>query len=90
MTWKQHTHACDAGSGFRRMGKELTSNLRKWRGRRTRGHDLQRTVDTNGEMLVWCRKCFGHDEDAADEFGFGERRRGGLLLSLPKLNFLPH
>ena len=41
----------EGGSGG--WAKQLTTKLRKW-GRRHNGkHDLQRTVDTNGKMLVW-------------------------------------
>ena len=42
--------------GFKWMGKAFNKPLKKWNNRHNGGHDL----DTNGRILVWCRKCSGY------------------------------
>ena len=46
--------------GFKWMEKYFNMKLKKRGSRHTGGHDFQRLVDTNGKMLVWCRKSFGY------------------------------
>ena len=40
--------------------KNSMTNCKTWRSRNNGGHGLHRIGDTNGKMLVWCRKCFGY------------------------------
>ena len=40
--------------------KYLSKHLGKWAKRYLGGHDLVRSVDRQGETLIWCRKCSGH------------------------------
>ena len=40
--------------------KFLSESVEKWRRRHLEGHDLERRMDRQGEVLTWCRKCSGH------------------------------
>ena len=54
--------------------KYLSENFGKWR--KTLGsHDLVRRVDTQGRVLIWCRKCSS----------YARRRMGPKLLNCCKL-----
>ena len=41
------------------MGQHLNTNCHKWGNKHIGGHGLQRVVDLNGKMLVWCKEIFG-------------------------------
>ena len=40
--------------------KFLSKSLKKLGRRHLGGHDLVRRMDTQGEVLIWCRKCSGY------------------------------
>ena len=42
---------------FGGWAKRCENKLRKWSSRHNGGHNLQRTVDANGKMLVWPHQC---------------------------------
>ena len=57
---------CGRGSKYMKMPgnckgpKYLSGNLGNWRKRHLGGHDLERRMNRQGEILIWCRKCWGH------------------------------
>ena len=40
--------------------KKSTKTITQWSNSHNGGHDLQRIVDLNGRILVWCRRCSGY------------------------------
>ena len=48
---RKYTNNLGLRQGFRWMGNELNSKLRKWESRHHGRHERQRSVDTNGKML---------------------------------------
>ena len=38
--------------------KKLTEFFGKWGKLQSEGHDLVRRMDKQGEVLIWCGKCF--------------------------------
>ena len=59
---RRSKHATNPGTcrGFKWMEKYFNMKLKKRSSRHNGGHDFQRLVDTNGQMLVWCRTYFGY------------------------------
>ena len=46
--------------------KILVKKFEKWRRRHLGGHDLVRSIDRLGEVLIWCRKFSGYARQRMD------------------------
>ena len=59
---KHRTEWCADANKCRcmRCGRGSNNFLGKWRKRHLESHDMVRIMDRQGEVLIWCRKCWGY------------------------------